>query len=314
MVRRVLLAGAGQLGSRYLQGMALFREPLSIWTYDPWPASLDRAQERWAEATSSGVDHEVRYVQQVHEVPEAFDLAVVATTADVRPALVKAIAAHARVDNWILEKVLAQNSPGLSVVQAAVGDARAWVNTPMHLWSLYRRLRAEFGDGPIRARIGGFRGLACNAIHYIDLVSRWNRTEVERVDTTGLDVNWHPAKRDGFYEVEGSLDVEFADGSVLHLSSGGGGAEFQARIVADGQDWQVFEPNGYAISADGRRVDGAVEFQSALTAPLMTAIFETGTCGLPTLSQSIAQHTPYLSAMLAHWNAQDRADTVLPIT
>ena len=42
MSNNLLIAGAGQLGSRYLQGLALFDKPLNIWVYDISEASLER--------------------------------------------------------------------------------------------------------------------------------------------------------------------------------------------------------------------------------------------------------------------------------
>ena len=45
-VPTVLLVGAGQLGSRYLQGLASVRSPFKIFVVDPAPKSLDQSRER----------------------------------------------------------------------------------------------------------------------------------------------------------------------------------------------------------------------------------------------------------------------------
>lgn len=314
MTIEVLIAGAGQLGSRYLQGMAAYAEPLSIWVLDSSEASLARARQRWEEVASTGDAHRVRYVERVTDLPELLDLAVVATTADVRPELSLAIATQAKVENWIYEKVLAQDSSGLRMLADCVGSGRAWVNTPRHLWSLYRQLRQRFGGEPLSARFEGFQGLACNTIHYLDFVSRWNNADVAVVDTRDLEPQWQPAKREGFYEVEGQLRAEFSDGSRLLLASGAGGEEYKVTLQSGAQEWHVFEAKGYATSGQGERIEGDSALQSALTAPLMADIFHRGTCQLPTLERSVQQHEKFLTALLAHWHACGNAGDLLPIT
>jgi hypothetical protein len=317
MNHRVLIAGAGQLGSRYLQGLSNCRLPLEIWTFDTSEASLDRARQRWAEVAQSGSAHRVDYVMRLTDLPPTFDLAVVATTADVRPALVGELARHSRVGNWVLEKILAQSTGAIETITAAIGpDAGAWVNTPMHMWTLYSRLRERHpGAMPVEASFEGFRGLVCNAIHYIDLMARWNGASIASVDTSGLQGPWYPAKREGFFEADGVLRLSFSDGSLLHLSSYRDKPGYRARMRIDNLEWEIREPDGLARAESGETLAGPVEFQSQLTGPLAESVLQQGRCALPTLAQSAAQHVPFLAALQAHWNAtMPTPRNALPIT
>jgi hypothetical protein len=251
------------------------------------------------------------------ELPNRLDLVMVATTADVRPRLVSEIASTSEVQNWVLEKVLAQSNDGLSTIQDAMGPAaRAWVNTPMYMWPLYRALADCYPERPpITARFIGFRGLACNAIHYFDFVARWNDAAVVSVDVERLKSPWYPSKRGGFFEVDGTLEASFSDGSILSLSSERENLGYRVEVSIGSDDWQVFESEGYAKSSAGMRINGGISFQSQLTAPMIEDIFEEGYVGLPTLTQSIQQHRMLLSPLLGHWNrcmAEQRS--LLPIT
>jgi hypothetical protein len=231
---------------------------------------------------------------------------IVATTADVRVEVVEKISCKASVVSWVLEKVLAQNTNELIRLKRAIGDyGKAWVNTPMHLWPLYQNLRECYSsEMPLNARFSGFRGLACNAIHYIDFISRWNDATVTKVDTTGLHSKWYPAKREGFFEIDGVIKVEFSDGSKLTLCSDRNNLGYKVDIEIDIDQWHVSEAEGIACNLDGRVVKGGVSFQSKLTAPLIEAIFSNKPCGLPTLNQSVEQHTRFLESLLTHWNDQ----------
>lgn len=303
MKRKVLIAGAGQLGSRYLQGLSKVVEPLEIHVFDLSPASLARAEQRWNEMQPPAA-HEVHYVSSLTALPETMDLAIVATTADVRTELVAAIIKESDIKHWVLEKVLTQSAFDIAELQKLLGSGKlAWVNTPMHLWPLYRKIRALYPKGTsIDACFEGFRGLACNAIHYIDFISRWNGAALTEVNTTGLQPEWYASKRDGFFEIDGEMLVGFVDGSSLRLASDRNNLGYKVNLKIAGDEWQVTESEGIARATDGRVIEGTIEFQSLLTAPLAQAIFAGVPCDLPTLAESAQQHTLFLNALLEHWN------------
>lgn len=304
MSHRLLVAGAGQLGSRYLQGMAKLEQPADLWIYDPSPEALTLAQQRWSEVAGNASVHNLHYVSGLSDIPDGFDVAIVATTADVRPLVVSEIAARSRVKNWILEKVLAQSHAGLLAIQEAIGpEARAWVNTPMYMWPLYQALADIYVERPpIKAEFVGFRGLTCNAIHYIDFVARWNGSEVVSVDLDGLKGPWYASKRCGFYEIDGTIQVEYSDGSTLKLSSERESLGYKVHILIEGDSWQLFESAGYGQNSEGRRIEGGISFQSQMTAPMIEAIFSVTALRLPTLVQSVRQHHAFLEPLLNHWN------------
>lgn len=315
MKRKVLIAGAGQLGSRYLQGLSKCAESMDIYVFDPSLESLVRARARWDEMQSD-VAHEVQYLHSLTALPHSIDLAIVATTADVRAAVVTEIVSYTDVTYWLLEKVLAQNVDQIGILQKILHGKSVWVNTPMYLWSLYRELRKNYPtDTTIGAVFTGFRGLACNAIHYIDFVSRWSGESVVQIDVLGLKSEWYRGKRLGFYEVDGEISIVFNGGSKLKLISESDNLKYKAYLEIEKDKWEIFESEGVARSANGRIVRGNVEFQSQLTAPLVNEIFKTASCGLPTLAESAHQHNPFLSALLEHWN-QNMPNSVnkLPIT
>jgi hypothetical protein len=302
MKRRVLIAGVGQLGSRYLQGLSKVIDPLEIWVFDISPDSLIRAEERWAEMQTS-ISHEVVYITQLDQLPASMDLAIVATTADVRVRLITQIAKVSEIQYWILEKILAQSIQQLDELYNLLREKSVWVNTPMHLWSLYQKIRNHYKLGTlIEASFEGFRGLVCNAIHYIDFVSRWNGARLLDIDVSNLNPFWFEAKRKQFFEIDGRMYANFDDGSRLKLSTERHIHNHQFRLKIDGIEWLVNEAEGVANSSNGRTILGDVELQSQLTAPLVKAIFLGEPCGLPTLTESIQQHAIFLKTMIDHWN------------
>jgi predicted dehydrogenase len=316
---RVLVAGAGQLGSRYLQGLAACRRPLRIEVYDVDADALLVAEKRWHEVFRPESGHSASFHLGIDVLSSVFDVAIVATTAHVRPAVVKAVSAHAEVKNWILEKVLAQSETGLDEIAACVGpDARAWVNTPRRMLPWHAEVKALLPatGAPMGMEVdGGMWGLACNSIHFLDLFSWWSGQDLVSVDTSGLAGAWIEGKRAGNWEVLGTIAAAFSGGSRMTLHVQPGEVFYTFNLLAGDQRWQMTEQTGTAVRSDGLSVPGRIPFQSEVSGPLVDAILESRSCLLPTLEESIRMHRVFIRSLLQHWRATMSADAnAVPIT
>ena len=142
--KTLLIAGAGQLGSRYLQSLVSFHSPIDIHLYDIDSRSFSLCAERWEEVSGFNTAHTISNHCRVDSLPIHFDLVVVTSTAGTRPKLVKLISQHSKVDYWILEKVLAQNREGLFDLLRLTAEAKGvWVNYYMSTENLYKAVKAE---------------------------------------------------------------------------------------------------------------------------------------------------------------------------
>jgi hypothetical protein len=313
MMRRVVLVGAGQLGRRYVQGILLSQESIELWVYDIDSLAVKSIETEFVGDTK----HTLKFISHFKDLPQKIGLVIVAVPANSRLSVVTQLLDFCEVDAWILEKVLCQSIDELEQFNAILGHSlSAWVNTPRLGWSLYQNLAALYPvPKKIEASIVGFKGLACNAIHYIDLVGRWSASLPSDMDSSALNPVWFESKRSGFFDVDGMLKVNFANGSKLNLWTGPEVQNYSVELIIDSDTWTVSELDGYAQSLDGKRIEGRAEYQSELVAPLVTSIFEGGEVRLPLLSESIAQHRLLISGLLAHWCAQMNESTErLPVT
>jgi hypothetical protein len=314
----ILLIGAGQLGSRYLQGLAAVEDPLAITVVDPSEASLAVARERLAHVPLASA-LVVQFSTSLQDVPQHIDLALVVTPAHCRARVVTELASRHQVKAWILEKVLAQNCEQLDQIeQALVGHRQVWVNTPRRLMGWHQAIRSQLlpaDPAPLQVRVsGGSWGLACNAIHFIDLVAWWTQASVQSVNAAGLG-DWVLSMRAGFREAFGCLSVSYADGSELELCCHSGAEPTQITVATPQGAWVIEESVGRVTGPVGQQLHGQLSFQSVLTAPLVKQILQESRCDLPTLAESTAQHRPLLTALLKHWNqSQGCQDSIVPIT
>ncbi|WP_457281217.1 hypothetical protein [Polaromonas sp. P5_D5] len=317
MTHSVLISGAGQLGSRYLQGLVNCGSPLCIHVQDVDPASLARAQQRWDEVAKANRAHEIQLHTSLVMVPAAIDVAIVATTARWRPEVVREIAARTTVGAWILEKVLAQSETGLDEIEHHVGHARVWVNTPRRMLDWHQQIKAQLTSGkPMHLKVsGGAWGLACNSIHFLDMFAWWTGETPTTFDTSELAPGWIESKRPGNWEVMGTLKVDFSGGSTAALEAGDGDVFYRFELDDGIHRWAIDEAAGTAKRSDGLDLPGRLPFQSEVSGALIESILVSNDCALPTLEQSLEIHRPYIRALLDHWrvNVDVEADAV-PIT
>jgi hypothetical protein len=317
MTHQVLISGAGQLGSRYLQGLARCAQPLQIHVHDPDPASLARARERWDEVAMRATAHEVHLHGTLDTLPAAIDVAIVATTARWRADVVGGISRQATVGAWILEKVLAQNDAGLDGIARHVGATRAWVNTPRRMLDWHQQIAAQLMPGrPMRLRVdGGAWGLACNSIHFLDMFAWWTGETLVSLDTGALARGWVESKRPGNWEVMGTLEAIFSGGSRATLHAADGEVAYRFELDDGRHRWAIDEAAGTASRSDGLNLPGRLPFQSEVSGALIDSILESNNCALPTLEQSLGIHRPYIDALLRHWRANvDAKASAVPIT
>jgi hypothetical protein len=317
MKHSIGIIGSGQLGSRYLQGLSDFLTPSNIWVYDISEESLMLSKQRWEDCKNS--THNVHFVNNIDSLPPEFDFVVVACNADVRYVVTEKVAQKSNVKYWIIEKVLAQTINDIQKFPNLLSNSLgAWVNTPMHIWPLYKELREQYTETvPIHAQFLGIQGLACNAIHYIDYVCRWNQTKIVKVDISELDEQWVESKRRGFYEVLGCLEVFFEDGSYLKMtSSSNEEPDYKVFISVLSDQWNISESMGIAENQNGKTIKAGILYQSTMTSGLIDEIFRTGKCLLPTIEESIHQHYFLLEALTKHWNTNMNSLNImkLPIT
>ncbi len=262
--------------------------------------------------------HQVTFHSSLETIPLKLDIAVVATTARVRPQVVREIASYSSVRYWILEKVLAQSEAGLDEMVAQVGlEAKAWVNTPRRMLSWHQQIKSKLShNGPLSLEVyGGSWGLACNAVHYLDMFAWWTGETLEEVDTLQLDSRWVEAKRPGNWEIFGTLHARFSGGSVATLSAQEGEVFYKFELEDGARTWLIDEAAGTATRSDGLALPGRLPFQSEVSGALVESILVSGTCELPTLSQSLAIHRPFIASLLSHWRATvDAQANAIPIT
>lgn len=315
----VLLIGAGQIGSRHLQGLAKVDNKINIIVVEPTLEAVKGAKHLWMEAGGDKSKHRIEWISGLGKKKLDVDLVIVATSSFGRASLIKEIASRENPKYWVIEKVLAQSKEEIDQIKSDTKKAKgAWVNIARRVDEWHKKIKSNFSNkGPLRVtKSGNLWGLACNTIHFIDLVAWWTGEALVSIDIKDLKPTWFEGKRVGYFEIEGEMIANFSNGTELVLQSYPDKLENIIKVeLLNKEVWAIDEDTGIASTSTGTILKGRIQYQSELTGPMVDKIIEFSKCELPSVKESSEQHKIFLDVMLQHWNeSQSLNDKRIPIT
>lgn len=302
----IAVVGGGQLGSRHLQALARISRTANIFVVDPVEEALQVASERYA-AVSQDDRNRLSFLTTTSLLPDHLDLAIVATTADVRLAVIRSILENSTVANWLLEKVLFQNLEEYGTATELLGqyDAPVWVNCAQRMWPFFIELRERFqGDPDLELDVvGSSWGLGSNAVHNADIASWLWSTPLHYKALVDSEIP--PSKRPGFREFTGTLEITAEGGGYVRQTSfARGSAPFSFIFkhptahavwnVSAGRMWEACDANGW----NWTEREMVAPFQSSLTTDVVNSILSARKCALPTLAETVPVHVGVLEALI----------------
>lgn len=309
---KILLVGAGNVGSRHLQALKAVNIPLKIFVVDPSAKSLQFAKERYDSAPAEKLSHGIKYYEEIPDEESPIDLAIIATCSDIRAEIIRKLFKKSKVRFLVLEKLLFGKREDYDSIGKLIKKAgtKTWVNCPRRMMSFYNNLQPEFLGRTIfyNAVWSGY-DLATNAIQCLDHMVFLTGSDDFTIDTDGLDKQTVPSKRRGFLEFTGALRVLFKNGSIGDVVCFREGSvpvvvQFncdQVRYVVretESKAWISRATNNWKWS----EIKAPLIFQSRLTTQLAEDILTKGTCQLPIYEDSKKIHLQLLEPLLKFLN------------
>lgn len=319
MKNKIILVGAGNIGRRYLEGITKLDTSLEIDVYDKNINSLSITEQKYYEINSKNKKHKISFNN--YKKKTNCDLIIIATSSYERLKVIEQYKNKFNSQFWLIEKVLEQSSDNINNILSHLhknNEVVAWVNTPRRIMKFYAELKKKiYPNIPKKISVtGGLWGMACNSIHFIDMVEWITNQKIVSVNTINLDSKWIKSKRKGFYEITGELSVTFSKGTELILSSNPLLQDYIIDIkIKDNDFWQIDETNGIMKHSSGKKIIGKVDHVSDLSGDLVKNILVNGSCNLTNIEESSRQHKVLLDELLKHWNIHNnKKDIMVPIT
>lgn len=307
---KIVIIGAGQLGSRHLQGIAQSDFDISIEIVEPFEESRETAKERYLQIENNSYVKDITFYDSIDKLSDKIDLVIVATGANVRSKVITELLNLKNVSNLILEKVLFQTIAEYSIMDELLEKTKTkcWVNHPRRMFPIYKELKNELKNAKNISYSfqGGDWGLGCNALHFIDHLSFLTDSSDLKVDSTYLDNKIYDSKRKGFSEFSGLL-VGSLSNNKFTLYSNPSPTQSIFTIVSDILSVRIDESKGELHIAKKENNwewecinKKIIYFQSELSNILINDILIKNKCDLPTYEESSNLHIPFIKCLLNH--------------
>ena len=307
----IVIVGAGQLGSRYLQGIICSKLDINIFVVDPSQASHDLCHERIREVKKNFDFTHYHQMFSIKNLPREIDLAIIATQADVRFKILKDLADQDYLINcMILEKILFQNIDeyDLSLDIIKRKGIKCWVNCTRRIIPIYKKIKSQFYDvSEFKFEVmGGEWGLISNTIHFLDIISYFKgSTDISSIKFKGLI---HPndsiSKRKGIYESSGIIEGLCGNSSFKLISKPNSDKEHVINIENEKINISINE-----LQKKARFINREHSYEedfifpnlSEVAVEIIEGILLQGNCGLPDLKTSSIIHKSYIKGLNAYY-------------
>ncbi|MGK7390770.1 MAG: Gfo/Idh/MocA family oxidoreductase [Candidatus Cyclobacteriaceae bacterium M2_1C_046] len=323
-MKNIVVIGAGQLGTRHLQALALLEARVNLFVVDPSDDQKKLASERLKQINQN--KHEVKYFNTLDELTvQNLDLVIVATNANIRFTIVQNLLEKFSVKYLILEKFLFQRLSEYEEIEKRLDETgtSCYVNCPRRMFASYKKVKSVLkqNESVQMEVVGNNWGLGCNGIHFIDLF-QWLTGEPVNNWVNLLSEGFIKSKRSGFIDFSGRLSGSTINHNNLILTS------FESH--ATNVSVRISTPSSRFVIAESLKkmwheeIDKTISlkehefiplYQSQLTRLVAKELFESGTCELTSYHESKQAHLPFLETLLDHYNMynSEKSD-ICPIT
>ena len=303
----IAVIGAGQLGSRHLQALALLKKPANIQVIDVSQASLETAKKRFEEVNKNFTGT-ISFHTDITSLDKNIEIAIVATGSKIRRQLIEQLLSHSTVKYIILEKFLFTKKEDYTSIEKLLiqKNIKAWVNCPRRMMSFYQKLSKEI-KGPVHfMATGNAWGMGCNGIHMLDLFSYLTNTTDIILSNKLIAKKTEQSKREGYIEFTGIITgqtnndsfhiTSFPTGtSPLHIIINTPTVRYSIEEGANAKVWISRLDNNWKWEED----TFTMPFQSGLTNIVVEELLNTGNCSLTAYKESSTLHLIYLNTLIA---------------
>jgi len=311
-MKNTVIIGAGQLGSRHLQGLKTAKVDMSIFVVDPNIEALEIAEKRYYEVEDNPTIRSINFCSSITLLPKDLDLVIVATSSLIRAEITTALIQAKKIKNIVFEKFLFPSISTYSTILNLldVNNVNAWVNCPRRMFSYFDQIK-EIIENEEKVKFsvsGGQWGLACNSIHFIDIFSFLSATTHYSLDVSRLDTKIIESKRSGYIEFTGTIAGAFENQQQFEITSLEGESNPPV-ITINTTNYQILinESKSEMVVRKRGAVDQEIPiqiaYQSQLTGNLAEQILNTGKCKLTPFKESCDLHLTFLKPIVNFYNS-----------
>lgn len=303
-VKKILILGCGNIGSRHLQGLTNLPYELEIGIIEPNENSKKMAITRLSESNYDSKKHKIVWYDQIPDKLKSYDLAIISTTSNGRIKNIIQLLENG-ISYFLIEKIVCQSNSEYELLLSNLEKyhAKSWVNTNMRYFDFYQKIKNNFNKSKIHISVIGSKPvLGTNALHYLDLVC-WISDKYDLTLNGELLYNKiFPNKRGiQFSEFAGTLIGSGEKSSIVLTFFPESNLPTIINIVDNNNHLIIDEMNDKIFILTGNlEIEYKFEHVSTVTTKIVKDIFEKDDCILPTASEIYHLHSELFRVLNNH--------------
>jgi predicted dehydrogenase len=323
-MNKLLIVGCGELGSRFLQAAISINQFSVIEIVEPNNFAVETAKKRSLEVLTNDILSKINYYDNISQITEAGDLAIIATQADTRHIVFKEVVALG-YKFIILEKIVTQSINQYEYMQqlAFENDIKVWVNCKTRCYPIWKYIKSKINltDNITMHSIGGNHGLCTNGLHTIDLFNYLISSNELNIDFINMDPIIHNTKRNK-YDTSGIISLTDNRNTII-LDYNMNHMQMPIDIVmTNNYKWIVDNASRKAFEMSNQNSNKTIEipYEGDLSVSFMSRAFisdilQKKNCELPTLDDCFTAHKMIFEIMLPHFKMHfEKNSKICPIT
>lgn len=313
---KVLMIGAGRIGFRHFQGLLKSQTTLDLTVLDPSQEALLRCEEEFRSENSA---HTLKTVKDFENLSSSYHAMIITTCSDIRYELVTKFFEISSAKFVVLEKVPFQTKDEYLNIGKLFRsrDVYAVVHCPRPSFASYQALKQSLSSNEkilnFTAR-GSHWGMACNSLHFLDLINFLSPSSNWQVSGAELDPGFINAKRDGFYEVNGKIQFENDRGVRGDLICFEEGPLTSIQILTNKRNIIIDESKQILLEIGVGTQQFKMNNVSELTGKYIDQYVLTGNCDLTNYEDFLCFGLPFMDVIQQHLKKNGLEFTRCPIT
>ncbi len=324
-MKKIIIIGCGELGSRFLQAAAQVENVSLIDIVEPYEKARETARQRLELVLLPGSVLQVNWLKGISEVRNTYDLCIIATQADGREYVFEQIV-QLGIKNVLMEKIVCQ-SERLYLKMLHITEKNqmnVWVNCKTRIYPIWAYVKTKINEGEkvLYHSIGGNHGLCTNGLHSLDLFVFLSNSEKLVEAGSQIDSQVHLTKRKK-YDLSGSFSCRGANNSSCIIDYSKYSQSSVLEIVkTENYRWVIDHATrqAYEGSLNNKWVMEPILFEgdlsvSAMSKGFISDILAYNNCGLPNIRQTYPAHKYLFQVSLPIFNNfLKKDDDICPCT
>jgi len=299
----IAIIGCGQIGSRHLQALSKIENGALIVLIDSSPARIQTSLKRFYEVVTQDQLQKFQIIiRDINNIECDIDVAIIASTSSTRSESTKKLLSCTKVKYIIFEKFLFQDRVDYKEIQnlLKLKKIKSWVNQWMSSSIAFNEMNDWFENDLQEIKVDGKNwGMCCNSVHYLEYLDYISSRQGLIISDSNIDNAVLKSKRDGYYELTGTLTVKSKSGIKMTLTSQNlknNNDDIYIHMMGKGKTLDASLSGNtlkciyYNEFSEKIYKEYELPLQSQITSNIVEQLFYHKSCSLPTYEQSIKQH------------------------